>query len=214
MARIYISSTYSDLKEHREQVYHTLRQMGHDVVAMEDYVATSQHSPLEKCLADVDKCDLYLGIFAWRYGYIPDDGNPQHKSITELEYRQASGRGKPCLVFLLDEEAHWLPKFMDTFTSEGEGGKRIKQLRQQLATSKMVSFFKTPQELANQVAVALQQWEQESVEELSPEKGTIIAGAEAMVSTGNQNVIQSGTGNINIGQGTDISIGKQPSSKG
>ena len=52
MARIYISSTYGDLKEHREKAYRVLRQLGHDAVAMEDYVATDQR-PLGRCLADV-----------------------------------------------------------------------------------------------------------------------------------------------------------------
>jgi hypothetical protein len=28
------------------------------------------------CLADVATCGLYLGIFAHRYGYIPESGNP------------------------------------------------------------------------------------------------------------------------------------------
>jgi hypothetical protein len=63
MARIYVSATYSDLKEHREKVYRVLRQLGHDAVAMEDYVATDQR-PLARCLADVEACDLYVGIFA------------------------------------------------------------------------------------------------------------------------------------------------------
>jgi hypothetical protein len=49
-ARIYISATYGDFKEHREQVYRALRELGHDVVAMEDYVATDQR-PLGKCLS-------------------------------------------------------------------------------------------------------------------------------------------------------------------
>ena len=42
MAKIYISSTYSDLKEYREGVYHALRKLGHDAIAMEDYTATDQ----------------------------------------------------------------------------------------------------------------------------------------------------------------------------
>ena len=89
MTKIYLSSTYGDLKAYREGVYHTLRQMGYDAIAMEDYVATDKR-PLEKCLQDVAACDLYVGLFAWRYGYVPSEGNPEHKSITELEYRKAS----------------------------------------------------------------------------------------------------------------------------
>ena len=69
MARIYISSTYEDL-EYREAVYRALRKMGHDVISMEYYVAQGQR-PLQKCLEDVASCDIYIGIFAWKYGYIP-----------------------------------------------------------------------------------------------------------------------------------------------
>ena len=52
IAKIYLSSSYSDLKDHREAVYHTLRKMRHDVIAMEDYVATDER-PLDNRLADV-----------------------------------------------------------------------------------------------------------------------------------------------------------------
>jgi len=53
---------------------------------MEDYVATDAY-PLHKCLADVVACDIYVGLVGWRYGYIPEQDNPERKSITELEYR-------------------------------------------------------------------------------------------------------------------------------
>jgi len=63
LTTIYLSSTYSDLKVHREAVYHALRQMRYDVIAMEDYVATDQR-PLKKCLADIASSDLYVRLFA------------------------------------------------------------------------------------------------------------------------------------------------------
>ena len=106
MARIYVSSTFSDLKECRAAVYDALRALRHDVMAMEDYVATDQR-PLDKCLGDVEASDIYVGIFAWRDGFIPDKNNPEQKSITELEYRCAVKHSKPCLIFLLDENADW-----------------------------------------------------------------------------------------------------------
>lgn len=66
---IYLSSTYEDLKDHRLVVHEALRKAGHQVIAMEDYVATDQR-PVEKCLKDVEKADIYIGLFAFRYGYI------------------------------------------------------------------------------------------------------------------------------------------------
>jgi hypothetical protein len=109
MATIYLSSTYSDLIDHRTAVYRALRKLRHDVVSMEDYGA-SDARPLDKCLADVAACDIYVGLFAWRYGYIPP-GKTQ--AITELEFREAVRSGKSCLVFLLAEDAPWPRTLMD-----------------------------------------------------------------------------------------------------
>lgn len=161
MAKVYISSTDEDLKEYRKAVYRALRRLGHDAVAMEDYVATGQHPPLAKCLADVADCDWYVGIFAWRYGYVPDEGNPERRSITELEYRQAKELGKPCFVFLLSEDVAWLPRYMDALTGEGEGGRKIGELRQQFKNTKELSFFQNPDELASLVSASVSRWERE-----------------------------------------------------
>ena len=88
MAKVYVSSTYSDLEEHRRRVYAALRRLRHDVLAMEDYAAGDVR-PLQQCLGDVAACDIYVGLFAWKYGYVPEDGNREQRSITELEYREA-----------------------------------------------------------------------------------------------------------------------------
>ncbi len=105
-------------------------------------------------------CDLYVGIFAWRYGYQPPHDNPERKSITELEYRQARTTGKTCLLFLLNDKAAWLPERMDTHTGAADAGKRIKELRQELSQEKLVSFFENPDGLAKLVSVAVGKWEQ------------------------------------------------------
>jgi hypothetical protein len=127
---------------------------------MEDYVATDER-PLDKCLADVASCDLYVGIFAWLYGYIPPSQPPDHeRSITELEYRQASQSGLERLIFLLDEDAPWPRQSMDEVTGEGERGQKIKTLRQELMAAHLVQFFKSPEELAEQVAASVAKWAQ------------------------------------------------------
>jgi hypothetical protein len=154
MARIYLSSTYGDLATYRESVYKVLRQLRHDVIAMEDYVATDSR-PLDKCLADVAGCDVYIGVFAWRYGYVPDKDNPERKSITELEYRQACEKNIPRLIFLLDEKVTWPRGSKDAETGENEGGRLIAELRRELSEERLISFFKTEDQLAGQVSVAI-----------------------------------------------------------
>jgi len=84
MAKIYLSATYQDLKPHRDAVYRILRRLRHDVISMEDYVATDT-CPLHKCLSDVAASDIHVGLLGWRYGYVPERDNPGNRSITDLE---------------------------------------------------------------------------------------------------------------------------------
>ena len=67
---IYLSSTYEDLKEHRKAVFIALRKGGYEVTAMEEYVAGNRR-PVDQCLADVNNADIYVGVFGFRYGYVP-----------------------------------------------------------------------------------------------------------------------------------------------
>ena len=152
MARIYISSTYKDLKAHREVVYRTLRQLGHDVIAMEDYVATDVR-PLDKCLQDVTACDLYVGIFAFAYGHIPATDNPDRASITELEYRKAGTAGVPRLIFMVADGATWPTSSIDALV-HGDG-RRIADLRAELGREHTDSFFESSEEVARKVSVAV-----------------------------------------------------------
>lgn len=149
MTTFYLSSTFEDLKECREAVCKVLRQMDHQVEGMESYTADGR-APLEKCLADVARCDVYVGIFARRYGYVPGKNNPRQLSITELEYRTAVERKKKVLIFILDKNAMWRDE------DEGdEQRKRLRSLREELAKEHIVSFFHDRHELASQVSVAV-----------------------------------------------------------
>jgi hypothetical protein len=163
--KIYISATYSDLQKHRLAVLANLRRMGHQPLGMEDYAAEGVR-PLSRCLADVAKCDAYVGIIAWRYGYVPTDaGEPDAQlpeattlgttSITEFEFRQAVQSDKPVLMFLLDPEAEWPSTQIDAVSGEGERGKEVSRLRQEIGQQYLVSFFRTPEELASLVGAAV-----------------------------------------------------------
>ena len=85
MKSVYISSTREDLRKHLRCVTETLQRCGYNVEAMEKYHARDNR-PKDACETDAAKCDIYVGIFAWRYGYVPVENNPKRMSITELEY--------------------------------------------------------------------------------------------------------------------------------
>ncbi len=157
MAKIYISSTYEDLKQYRKTVYEELRKMRQDVISMEDYVAQGQR-PLQACSEDVASCDIYIGIFAWRYGCIPEDkkDNPNSLSITELEYRNANEKGIPCLIFLLDENKDWPLRFIDGTAQSGiTSADNINRFRNELKNDQIASFFENPDQLASRVVSAV-----------------------------------------------------------
>jgi hypothetical protein len=165
--KIYISSTYEDLKAFRERVYHSLRTLRHDVIAMEDYVAADAR-PLDKCLKDVRESDVYVGLYAWRYGYVPNKDNPKRKSITELEFQEATRQKKPRLLFMLNDRAAWQPNLMDSTTGENDSGKKIQAFRKLLREELMAGMFETADELALKVVAALYQWQTESLAAASP----------------------------------------------
>jgi hypothetical protein len=156
MAKIYISATYGDLKECRRAVYDILRKVRHDVIAMEDYVATDQR-PLNKCLDDVAACDVYVGLLAWRYGYIPVGDNPEKLSITQLEYRKAGEVTIPRLMFLLHKDAAWPDDQKDALTGENCGGTKIAEFRGEIEEAALVGYFKKPDDLAALVLAAVYQ---------------------------------------------------------
>ncbi len=151
---VYLSSSYVDLKAHREAVYKALNQLsGVKVIAMEDYVARDDR-PLAACLADVAACDVYVGLFAWRYGFVPGgDENPDGRSITELEFEAA--QGKPRLVFVLKADAPWPPPFTDFVSGENERGARISALRKRLLDERLATEFSDPMALAAAVSNAV-----------------------------------------------------------
>ena len=162
MTTIYLSSTYEDLKEYRRVVFDALRKSGYQAIAMEDYVATDQR-PVDKCLKDVAEADIYVGIFAFRYGYVPpaDHSNSNSLSITELEFRQAESLKKPCLTFVVNQSTPWPPVFMDSQAAEDKG-ERINTFRQYLLTERLASSFSSPHELATLVLAAVSAYEREN----------------------------------------------------
>jgi len=81
---IFLSSTYSDLREHRISVLHVLQRMKGLIEAME-YFGSESDLPLDFCLSLVEQCGLYIGVFGMRYGSTDVSG----VSFTQREYEMA-----------------------------------------------------------------------------------------------------------------------------
>jgi len=157
MKSVYISSTRKDLEDYLRAVSESLRNCGYDVDAMEKYPARDDR-PKAASEADASACDIYVGIFAWKYGHVPAEGNPEGKSITELEYVSAGRAGKPRLVFLLADDAAW-PSSLRDAEQEPDAGARIRDFRKRLKAERWAAFFTSPDNLAKQVLTSVFQYE-------------------------------------------------------
>src|SRR4051812_29787551 len=91
--RVFLSSTWTDLQAERAAVEGVLRRMQEtDFNGMESFGGRAD-KPLKVSLAEVDRSDLYIGIFGRRYG----------SGITEAEYRQAVNRSLKPLVYIMHQ---------------------------------------------------------------------------------------------------------------
>src|SRR5262249_11442373 len=131
VVKVFVSSTSRDLADFRAAAIRSLRRLGHEVVAMEEFTAATSF-PLDRVLKLVRESDAYVLIVAWKYGFIPDCSkvsdlpatadDPCSKSITEWEYLAAKeDPERPILPFILSETAAWPPQNMDGFNPHAPG---------------------------------------------------------------------------------------------
>jgi formylglycine-generating enzyme required for sulfatase activity len=96
--KVFISSTYLDNAERRRIVEDAVIRADMQPIGMERFTA-SAHPTVGECERYARDCDIYVGIIAHPYGWIPDG---KQVSITELEYDAAKEAERPRLMFEMD----------------------------------------------------------------------------------------------------------------
>lgn len=146
--KVFISSTYKDLIDYRAAAIRAVEGTNYQASKMEVFGARAEE-PVVACLKEVAASDLFIGIYAHRYGHMPTGSDI---SITEMEYVHAKECGKKIYCFVIDEENQpWLPKFM-----EGEpGATKFKDFKQRFQTDYTCAFFTSSEDLGMKVANAL-----------------------------------------------------------
>lgn len=164
---IFVSSTSRDLERYRDEVRETILRMEHYPIGMEAFNPT-QRNAVQLCYDQVQKADIFIGIYAHRYGYAPANdvtytaGDkerhcPGDKSITHLEYEWAVERSLPMLLFVLaDEDNAGNPvEWPEEFIEPDPGQTRLKQFKSDVMTRHVVGFFNSPDDLSHKVATGL-----------------------------------------------------------
>jgi Domain of unknown function (DUF4062) len=144
--QVFVSSTYRDLEQERQEVMHALLELDCIPSGMELFPAANetQWNLIKKV---IDDCDYYVLIIAGRYGSI----SPEGLSYTEMEYRYALSIEKPTVAFL-----HRNPGKISADNSEQtpEGKEKLRQFRTAVE-QKICKHWETPQELGSVVSRSL-----------------------------------------------------------
>jgi len=148
--QVFVSSTFTDLKDERSAVIQTLMKMDCIPAGMELFPAMDEEQ-FEFIKKVIDDCDYYLLILGARYGSISkDDG----LSYTEKEYHYAKEKGMK-IIALIHEDPEQLPIYKadrDPALSE-----KLAAFRNEVCTGRMVQFWKNGAELPGYVALSLLQ---------------------------------------------------------
>ncbi len=146
--QVFISSTYSDLKDERKSIQDTLLSLDCIPAGMENFVAEDK-SQLEVIKKIIDLCDYYLLIIGGRYGSIDTESQ---KSYTEMEYDYAISKNIPVLVFAVDENKT-LKK--DRKETNEEKILKLKQFRAKAMTNKLAGIWGNKKQLIQLVSASI-----------------------------------------------------------
>lgn len=143
--QVFISSTYLDLREARQEVVSTLLELGAFPAGMELFPAADDDA--WQIISDIiSDSDYYLLIIGGKYGSIDPVVNI---SFTEKEYDKAVELGKPVMAFI-----HGEPGKLPADSSELSDARRgkLEEFRSKVENAKHVKYWTTPSELGGQVA--------------------------------------------------------------
>lgn len=144
--QVFVSSTYADLQDERQEVMQALLELDCIPSGMELFPAANedQWTLIKKV---IDDCDYYIVIVAGRYGSLGKDG----LSYTEMEYRYALERKKPVIGFVHKDPGSLPAKRCEQTT---EGKRKLEEFIS-LVKQKMCSPWDSPADLGGKVSRSL-----------------------------------------------------------
>lgn len=144
--QVFISSTYTDLKEERKAIIEGLLNAKYIPAGMEMFAASNdeQFKYIKKI---IDTCDYYVLIVGARYGSI---NKSTGKSFTEQEYDYAIEKGIPVLTFLHND-----PYNLPADKREDDKKELIERFRAKASTGRMCKMWSNSSELISSVIISL-----------------------------------------------------------
>lgn len=162
--RVFISSTYEDLKPFREKIIDFFED-GLPNIAFRgmETMPASDMRPIDMCRRKVEESNVFILVIGKRYGWIPDDAaiNPNGVSITELEYQWVKNHyghnsNNTILCFLADSKTELATDAdADPAVREAKAAKLKAFVQTVMGDDQIVKRFITPDDLVKQINHAL-----------------------------------------------------------
>jgi hypothetical protein len=145
--QVFVSSTYIDLLEERQEVMQALLELDCIPVGMESFPAADEEQwSLIKRL--IDDCDYYIIIIGGRYGSVNEETKI---SYTQMEYEYALEKEIPIIGFL-----HENPSTLPVNKTDQNPDKAAKlDSFKELVRKKLCKFYSSPKDLGGSVSRSL-----------------------------------------------------------
>lgn len=134
--RIFVSSTYFDLRVLRADIERFIREMGYEAVLFErGHIAYGKEQSLEDyCYREISSCDILVSIIGGKFGTQSRD---QKHSITQKEIKSAIELGKQIYIFveksvLSEYRTYQANKDNDSFRPASVNDKRVFQFLEEI----------------------------------------------------------------------------------
>src|ERR1700720_1141 len=145
--QVFVSSTYTDLIDERQDTLKSILDLGHIPSGMEGFFAADQEQ-LSYIQKIIDECDYYILIIAGRYGSVDETG----VSYTEKEYDYAVGKGITVLAFIHNDIANLPAAKVDT---DSDTKQRLASFKERVSQKRLVSFWNNREQLKANIIISL-----------------------------------------------------------
>lgn len=155
-----VSSTFTDLKEHRAALIKTIKSHGLTDVAMENDSAKFM-DVIDSSLQMVRDGSAYIGVIGKKYGQIPKSPvkNPNDLSITELEFNEALRLNRPMLLFIMGTKHLIQEQDIETVASKRKKLKafiqRAKNMAPDSEVHRVYAIFESLEEFKDRIAPSI-----------------------------------------------------------
>ncbi len=145
--QVFLSSTYVDLKEEREEILRILLKLNCFPAGMELFPATDEKQ-FDYIKKEIDNSDYYLLIIAGRYGSL----TPEGISYTEKEFLYALEKKIPVIAFI-HEDINIIP--LAKVDVDENIRKKLEEFKKKVETNRLVKYWADSTTLYREVSITL-----------------------------------------------------------